>query len=311
MLGRVFGLIFGQVCLRHLRIFLSFDDSIPKDKVKYCWGSDQSVSALISFALNDKIRSETGVCPSMFCLVLRMFFRFQLVLQCPENMHNVQQCSLPQGCMFIISLNSAVLSAAFNAILPNAKNTTLMHREGVAIVGCFERYLPRVLFDTGALCSSHVSRQWVDENIDLLRDCLVPVTSRVSLADNVTVVPINHVINLSLSFIKCELVEHYASLRCYVLPMPETSLIVGLPHILFEFFHLFESMLRSARSLVMSGNLSPHAGLSVLRKVFDPGTSSSSYPNSILSKPPVPVRPQVDGLEAGQVVDWSAPSDLR
>ena len=90
----------------HLRIFLSFDYSIPKAKVKYCWGSDPSICALISFALNDEIHSETGVCPSMFFLVLRMFYRFQLVLQYPENMHNVQQCSLPQGCLFIISSNT-------------------------------------------------------------------------------------------------------------------------------------------------------------------------------------------------------------
>ena len=97
---------------------------------------------------------------------------------------------------------------------------------------------------------------------------LVPVTSRVFLAENVTVVPINHVINLTLSFIDCELVEHSAILRCCVLPMPETSLIVGLPHILFEFLHLFESMLRSARSIVVAGKSPPepppHAGLSEL-----------------------------------------------
>ena len=96
-------------------------------------------------------------------------------------------------------LNPDVLNAAFNAFLPNAKNMTLMHREGVAIVGSCERFLPRVLFDTGALSSSYVSSQWVDENRDILQDLLVPVTSRVSLADNVTVVPINHVINLTLS----------------------------------------------------------------------------------------------------------------
>jgi hypothetical protein len=35
-----------------------------------------------------------------------MFFRFQLVLQYPEDMHNVQQCSLPQGCLFVISSNT-------------------------------------------------------------------------------------------------------------------------------------------------------------------------------------------------------------
>ena len=77
---------------------------------------------------------------------------------------------------------------------------TLMHREGVAVIGGQERYLSRVLFDTGALSSGYVSRQWVDENIDLPQNCLVSVTSRVSFADNVTVVPINHVINLTLSF---------------------------------------------------------------------------------------------------------------
>ena len=46
---------------------------------------------------------------------------------------------------------------------------------------------------------------WVDEDIDILQDFLVPVTSPVFLAENVTVVPINHVINLTLSFIDCEL----------------------------------------------------------------------------------------------------------
>ena len=142
---------------------------------------------------------------------------------------------------------------------------TLMHREGVAVIGSCERLLPRVLFDTGALSSSYVSSQWVDENFDLLQNLLVPVTSRVSLADNVTVVPINHVINLTLSFVDCELVKHSATLRCCVLPMPETSLIVGLPHILFEFFNLFESMLRSAHGAVIAGKTSPHSGLSVLQ----------------------------------------------
>ena len=168
--------------------------------------------------------------------------------------------SLPE----VSPLNPDVLSAAFNAILPNAKNMTLMHREGVAVIGGQERYLPRVLFDTGALSSGYVSRQWIDENIDLPQNCLVPVTSRVSFADNVTVVPINHVINLTLSFIDCELLERSATLRCCVLPMPETSLIVGLPHVLFEFFHLFESMLRSARGVSLAAKSPPHAGLSEL-----------------------------------------------
>ena len=146
----------------------------------------------------------------------------------------------------------------------NAKNMTLMHREGVAVVKGYEIFLHRVLFDTGALCSTYVSRQWVDENIGLLQVFLVPVTSRVALAENVTVVPINHVINLTLSFIDCGLVEHSANLRCCVLPMSETSVIVGLPNILFELFHFFESMLRSARGVFLAGKSPPHAGLSEL-----------------------------------------------
>ena len=93
----------------------------------------------------------------------------------------------------------------------------------------------------------------------------MPVTSSVALADNVTVVPINHVLNLTLSFVDCEMLEHSAVLPCSVLPMSETTLIVGLPHILFEFFHLFESMLRFARGVTISAKSSPHAGLSVLQ----------------------------------------------
>ena len=157
-----------------------------------------------------------------------------------------------------------MLSAAFNAILPKAKNMTLMHREGVVLLDGRELFLPRVLFDTGALCSSYVSSQWLDQHMDVVKSRLEPVFSKVALADNVTVVPINHVISLTLSFVDCELVEHSATLRCCVLPMSETSLIVGLPHILFEFFHLFESMLRSARTAVVSNKNSPKNGLSVL-----------------------------------------------
>ena len=66
---------------------------------------------------------------------------------------------------------------------------TLMHCEGVSLVDGVELFLPRVLFDTGALCSSYVSSQWINQHIGVLQKYLLPVSSRVALADNVTIVP--------------------------------------------------------------------------------------------------------------------------
>ena len=57
-----------------------------------------------------------------------------------------------------------MLCSAFHAILPNAKNLSLMHLEGVVSLGAEDLFLPRVLFDTGALSSSYVSLQWVEDN---------------------------------------------------------------------------------------------------------------------------------------------------
>ena len=39
-----------------------------------------------------------------------------------------------------------------------------MHLEGVVSLGAEDLFLPRVLFDTGALSSSYVSLQWVEDN---------------------------------------------------------------------------------------------------------------------------------------------------
>ena len=168
-----------------------------------------------------------------------------------------------------------------------------MHLEGVVSLGTEDLFLPRVLFDTGALSSSYVSLQWVEDNKDAIGHLLLPSRSHVALADNVTVVPIDHIIDLPLSFVDYESTEHTATLRCCVLSMPETSLIVGLPHILFEFFLLFESMLRNAHSNVVSeSHVAPLCARSTPDHRREHSTDSvhafDSSPIDPWSKPPDP-----------------------
>ena len=70
--------------LRHL-ISLTFDDPVLKDKVKHCWGSDPSVCALISFALNNEIHAETGVRPFDALFGSEDGSRFQLPASLPSS----------------------------------------------------------------------------------------------------------------------------------------------------------------------------------------------------------------------------------
>ena len=109
--------------------------------------------------------------------------------------------------------------------------------------------IENVLFDSGALQASYISKRWVDENRDQLGKRLRPCRGRVRMADNQTVVDVHErfrsmaAFTMSTGQVVCGIVDFW------VLDMAgadAVGAIIGLPDILKSFLRVFVEMLEQA-----------------------------------------------------------------
>ena len=64
------------------------------------------------------------------------------------------------------------------------------------------------------------------------------------LGDNNTEVKLTQILTVTVSFVDSALKTHEAIINCSLMSMPGTTMIIGLPTILFHFFDLFTDLLR-------------------------------------------------------------------
>jgi hypothetical protein len=137
-----------------------------------------------------------------------------------------------------------------NSYLENTPETAFakaVHREGriVTADGDFIA-IPDVLFDTGALHGSYITRKLAYKNRHLLRPFRVDKKNRVKMADNKTIMEINEAYLLSVIFKDDTGKEHLGSALFWVLDECSHDMILGLPTIIRDFSDLHKQMIDSA-----------------------------------------------------------------
>jgi len=110
-----------------------------------------------------------------------------------------------------------------------------------------EVLLHKVLFDSGALHSSYVSKDLVDSRRTEWGSKITKATGLVRLGDNVTTQQVTERITLNVSFIDRHGTEHSARVCFWVFNMPGLDAIIGLPDILKHFLEFFVDKLEAAK----------------------------------------------------------------
>jgi hypothetical protein len=140
-------------------------------------------------------------------------------------------------------LDSSPESSLVKAVYREAQISTMQDEPAV---------VPKVLFDTGAIHGSYVSKSFVDEHKHLLSAFRLSKTNRVKMADNKTIMEITEAYLLSVSFRDDTGNKHEGTVLFWVLENCSHDMIVGLPAIIQNFSELHKQMIDSA---VDSGDL--------------------------------------------------------
>jgi hypothetical protein len=107
--------------------------------------------------------------------------------------------------------------------------------------------LDKILFDSGALHSSYISKELVDQNRNELTPFLVPNSALVRLGDNKTMVNVKENLVIPVAF-------YHEGKRCsaevsfIVWSMPGLDAIIGLPDIISSFCDVFIDMIKKERT---------------------------------------------------------------
>ena len=147
-------------------------------------------------------------------------------------------------------LRSRIFHNILHSLLPESKKHSSMHKSGVINLQDDIIHLPTVLFDSGAIQSNYIDEEFVKHNIVYLDKFIQQFDHSVKLGDNKTELKLTQVITITVSFIDSSIQKHTATINCSIMPMPGTTIIIGLPTILFHFFDLFSDLLRQAKKLL-------------------------------------------------------------
>lgn len=140
-----------------------------------------------------------------------------------------------------------VLTSILHHADPITAHLTTVVLPGIIVFPTTQLTMLRVLFDSGALQSNYIDQMLVDSNPTLFTPVTTYVKHSVRLGDNKTSVPLNRVVTVTVSFIDSTDTSHTALVKCSVLDMPGTQMIIGLPSILRSFFDFFIDLLHHVR----------------------------------------------------------------
>lgn len=109
-------------------------------------------------------------------------------------------------------------------------------------------HVPKVLFDTGALHANYISKRWIDMHRDQLSAQIHHKHARVKMADSKTMVTIDEIATLHISFVDSRGTEHIIEDSFCVMETGTNDIIIGLPTILLKLLSYFFEMLTDAVS---------------------------------------------------------------
>ena len=128
--------------------------------------------------------------------------------------------------------------------------TSRVHKEGIITLDTGDNiHLNKVLFDSGALHSSYISRDIVDRNRIELMPYLKANPGVVRLGDNTTTVNVKENLVIPIRFTHAG-VEVSAEVSFIVWNMPGLDAIIGLPDIVNSFCNIFISMIQKHDSVL-------------------------------------------------------------
>lgn len=134
--------------------------------------------------------------------------------------------------MFIKDIPEAVL---YSAVFTSA-TVVLSHKL---------LFVPRVLFDSGALHGSYVSKNYINKHKVYFNPLLRSANITTRLADNKTLVRVDNVIDLTIEFKDSYEAIHSGHITLAVFDTGH-DMIIGLPHILCNFNNFFKCLLDNA-----------------------------------------------------------------
>ena len=137
------------------------------------------------------------------------------------------------------------LLAAIGGSLDKARSIT----HGVMQVGKGDIRLASILFDTGALHRSYISKELVDKHREAWASSLVPVESLVRLADQQTVLGSKEELRARVIIAGQGAEDFTADLNLVVWSMPGMDMIIGLPDITAHFRDKMIQMISSLEEL--------------------------------------------------------------
>ena len=147
-------------------------------------------------------------------------------------------------------------------------------REGEFSVNRVVAKMFHVLFDTGALQKSYISKELVDANRAQWVGAVKPHQSVVRMADQLTRKNTSEMVTGVLSFVDDRGREVKAVIEAIVWEMPKMDFILGLPDILRHYLDMFIAMLREAEL-----SLTESESDNVLSKVEEAGTEAIPWSN--------------------------------
>ncbi len=149
-------------------------------------------------------------------------------------------------CLSLELPTARIIQDLFCQIVPDdALLTRAAYTSATVLVDGLSITVPSVLFDSGAIHSSYVSRQFLDRHRPTLQPHVTRCSGVVKLGDNHTTVQITELVSLDILFAAPQGGVHRAHICFCVLPSG-VDMIVGLPDILSQLCDLHVQMIRTA-----------------------------------------------------------------
>ena len=158
-----------------------------------------------------------------------------------------------------------------------------MHKSGLIKLQDEIIHLPTVLFDSGAIQSNYINEKFVNNNVVYLNKFISPFNHSVKLGDNRTELKLTRVLRVTVSFVDSALKTHEAIINCSLMSMPGTTMIIGLPTILFHFFELFTDLLRQAQKSVIHTKKQIEVSLSPLNPSISSLINTWTLPQDMIA----------------------------
>ena len=102
-------------------------------------------------------------------------------------------------------------------------------------------------FDSDAIQSNCIDEDFVNDSIVHLNTLIKPFNHSVKLGDHRTDLKLTRILTATVSFLVSALKTHEAIINCSFMSMPGTTMIIGLPTILFYFISLIYSLIYNVK----------------------------------------------------------------